>query len=324
MAHDLYLNSAMAFAGALPWHGLGTALPRNATWETIKAILPFYDVVERQIYAAGIPSAIPDRKALIASNDGRYLATVGADYGVVQFSQLAEIVMRAAGKEAVFHTAGLLGDNGARGWLLGELPNPIKVQGDSSEIRKFFLATTAHDGTSAVHLRNVATRVVCANTLGSALGEKGAGWSIRHTSGAPMRVEAAGSAFKAMIVGMENFGQLANRMSAVKLSSEQRAKIVADTFPMAEDATDRVKAKAQDARECVLRLAEQGTGVDSGIRGTAWAMFQGVTEWADHIRPIRGLKALPSITQTFESQLWGAAVDIKRLGLDAIRSVASI
>ncbi len=68
--------------------------------------------------------------------------------------------------KAVFTTAGTLGPVGIRGWLLGELPNPIKVKGDESEIRKYVLGCAGHDGYTAVVIKNVATRVVCANTLG--------------------------------------------------------------------------------------------------------------------------------------------------------------
>lgn len=327
MAHDLF-NAAMMFVGETPWHGLGTKLPRNATWEQVKEILPFYTVLERPVYAQGVPHALPDRKALIASNDGRYLATVGADYGVVQFDQLAETVMRAAGQEAVFHTAGLLGDNGARGWLLGELPNPIKVANDASEIRKFFLATTAHDGTSAVHIKNVATRVVCRNTLGVAMGERGAaGWSIKHTVNASDRVKSAGDAFRAMCKGMETFGELANLLARTRVTTAQRAEVLARTFPMPTDAAqgDKAWTKVEDRRVEVRGLSDYGLGIDSPMRGTAWALFQGVTEWADHKRRIRGTgKALPSVTATFEAQLFGPAVDVKRAGLDAIRAVAGV
>lgn len=321
MAHDLF-NASMMFAGAIPWHGLGVAIPRNATWEQTKTILPFYTVEEREVFAAGLEGAIPDRKALVASNDGRYLATVGKDYGVVQFEQLAEVVMRAAGTEAVFHTAGLMGDNGARGWLLGELPNPIRVKNDPSEVRKFFLATTAHDGTSAVHLRNVATRVVCRNTLAVALDEKGAGFTIRHTSRAALRVEDAGKSFANLVKGMERFGVLANMLADLRISTEQTRAVLAATLPVEDDASDALKAKTNDQRAHILQLAESGTGISAEMRGTAWGLFQGITEWADHKRPVRGVRGLPSTTQSFEAQMFGAAVDVKRAGLTALLSIA--
>lgn len=324
MAHDLF-NASMMFVGSTPWHGLGVQLPKNATWEEVQATLPFYDALERPLFCAGLTGAIPDRKALVASNDGRYLATVGADYGVVQFSAMAEAVMRAIGSEAVFHTAGLLGQNGARGWLLGEIPNPIRVKNDPSEIRKFFLASGSHDGRSTVSLKNVATRVVCKNTLGAALGEQGWGASIRHTSNASQRVDSAAKAFGGMVKGMEKFGELANILAGVRFTGEQRDAVMSQTFPLAADASAEQKRNAESRRLDVLALAENGVGIVPEMRGSAWALFQGVTEWADHKRTVRGLKGLPATTsQSFESQLFGGAADVKQAGLAAIRAVAGV
>jgi len=45
--------------------------------------------------------------------------------------------------KAVFTTAGTLGPVGIKGWLLGELPDPIKVKGDPSPmtlLKKFAVA----------------------------------------------------------------------------------------------------------------------------------------------------------------------------------------
>lgn len=326
MAHNLFLNSAMAFAGDVPWHGLGVKLPKNATWEEIKSVLPFYTVQERQLFAAGLEGAIPDRKALIADNDGRYLATVGADYGVVQFDTLAESVMTAIGSEAVFHTAGLLGDNGARGWLLGEIPNPIRVLNDPSEIRKFFLATTTHDGTGRIMLKNVATRVVCANTLGVALGEReGAAWGIRHTKNALDLVKAAAQSFASALRGMEAFGELANALARVRLSAEQTATVISATVPVTADMSDKQIDKVKAARLSIMTRADQGIGLTPAMRGSAWALFQGITEHADHVRPIRGFtgKVAP-VDVRFDSQIFGTGAALKQTGLAALRSVAGV
>lgn len=328
MAHDIYNNSAMAYAGDVPWHGLGTKLPKNATWEEIKAVLPFYDALERPVFAAGIPAALPDRKALIASNDGRYLATVGVDYGVVQFDQLAQAVIAAAGDNAVFHTAGLMGERGARAWLLGELPNPISVKGDDSQIRKFILATSSHDGSSAVDWMNCATRVVCRNTLGVALGEKsGFHVHIRHTKNAAKRLEDAVTAFKVVAEGMDRFGELANALAGRAISAQQSATVVEELFPLKADVERdsltwrRIEAK----RDRVLQMAESGQGIGPAMRGTAWALFQGITEYADHERPMRGFKDVaPTDSDRFQNAAFGPAVVLKQAGLAAIRSAVGV
>ncbi|MDC0709490.1 DUF932 domain-containing protein [Stigmatella sp. ncwal1] len=56
--------------------------------------------------------------------------------------------------------------------LLGKLHEPMRVRGDSSPIKRYVLGYCGHDGTTTITLKNVATRVVCQNALGVALGEK--------------------------------------------------------------------------------------------------------------------------------------------------------
>nr|WP_269744475.1 DUF932 domain-containing protein [Stigmatella aurantiaca] len=49
------------------------------------------------------------------------------------------------------------------------MPGPSTRRAPSS---RYVLGYCGHDGTTAITLKNVATRVVCQNTLGVALGEK--------------------------------------------------------------------------------------------------------------------------------------------------------
>ncbi len=318
MAHDLYKNS-MIYTGETPWHGLGQKLPTNATWEEVKDKLPFYTVLERELFVPGIPTAIPDKKALIASDNGRYLATVGKDYGVVQFSDLAEAVCKAIGREAVINTAGLLGENGTRAWIQGELSgDPLEVKGDSSPIRRYFVATTSHDGMHAAQLANVATRVVCRNTLGSALGERdGARWSIRHTSRAADRVQAAGLAFKSLVKGMEQFGKLANEMASTQFLPSQVAAVLNKILPMP---TDKLSRSYENVFAKHVKIAELADGAmigGSGIVGTQWGAFQAFTEYADHHSKIRAGNQTEE--QARLNSVWfGSAAAFKQEALAAI------
>ncbi|MFZ5440482.1 MAG: DUF932 domain-containing protein [Myxococcota bacterium] len=295
MAHNLYKNT-MAFAGETPWHGLGVKLPANATWDVMSRAAGFYDVREEAVRLAN-GRIIPGRKALVRTDTGAPLAVVSENYGVVQFSEVAETLVAAAkGTGAIFHTAGLLGEDGSRGWLLAELPKTIKVKGDKSEIRPYLLGTAAHDGRNGVVLKNVATRVVCQNTLGVAMGEKDSRWyaSIYHTKNAVQRLAEAREAFAAMLEGMDAFEVMANQLAAAKFTEKMLAATLDDLLPLPKgDATESAGVAAAttritERRERVQTLFEAGMGINASIRGTAWAAFQAWTEYADHHRVVRG------------------------------------
>ena len=130
MAHDI---NRMIYVGEVPWHGLGVRLPSRASYQEIVQAAGFYEAVEQDVFVPPNPRPVPDRKALVRGDTGAYLSVVGKSYEMVQFSEVARTLVEAAGDvKAVFTTAGTLGPVGIRGWLLGELPNPIQVKGDPS------------------------------------------------------------------------------------------------------------------------------------------------------------------------------------------------
>jgi hypothetical protein len=178
-------------------------------------------------------------------------------------------VETAGDVKAVFTTAGTLGPVGIRGWLLGELPDPIRVRGDASPIRKYVLGTTGHDGVTAVVIENAATRVVCQNTLGVALGERGgASWRIQHTANVKVRLEEAGKAFCRVAESYTRLGELANVLAVSPFTEKRITATVYRLMPVPKDDRDHNRLEAERGK--VLRLFETAVGIER-VRGTAWA-----------------------------------------------------
>ncbi|MBF5043172.1 DUF932 domain-containing protein [Aggregicoccus sp. 17bor-14] len=315
MPHDIH---TMMYAGEVPWHGLGTQLPANADCEQVVEAAGFYRAEERELFIDGTLRPVPDRKALVRGDTGEYLAAVSRGYKTVQFEEVARCLVQASGDVgALFHTAGTLGRAGVRGWLLAELPQPLRVQGDKSPIRKYLLGYTGHDGATAITLKNVATRVVCANTLGVALGERqGAEWHIAHHGQPLAHLAEAAEAFRRLAEGYARFGQLANALAVTRFSDAQLATALDFVLPVPEDAHEHPRILG--AREKVRELFEAGTGIEGPIRGTAWAALQAFTEYADHHRHTRALKGRRAEELRLESIWFGRAAALKHQALFAI------
>ncbi len=319
MPHEI---NQMVYVGEEPWHHLGRRLPQNASYAEIAEAAGFFEVLARPLYAPGVLEPLPDRRALVRADTGEYLATVGDKYEVVQARDVARtLVEAAAGVKAIFHTAGTLGPTGARFWLLGELPEPMRVKGDSSIIRRYIVGSSAHDASSPVVLQNVATRVVCANTLGVALGEKTkARWAIRHTKSAPERLQEAARGFRELVDGYRRFEQLANVLATTRFSDRKMERVVDRVLPVPEDERDH--PRLGNARAKVVQLFEAGAGLH-GLRGTAWGAFQAVTEYADHHRSIRSGDQ-ERASKRLESVWFGGSAELKRAGLAAIADEAGV
>ncbi|MCY1024056.1 DUF932 domain-containing protein [Pyxidicoccus sp. MSG2] len=275
----------MVYAGETPWHGLGTHLPANGTWEDVRDAAGFYDVYEEALKLED-GFIIPDRKALRRADTRAYLSTVGTDYCPLQFEQLARAGLIAAHDvQAIWHTAGTLGPNGVRGWMLAELPEPIRVRGDSSETRKYVVLTTAHDGLSAAILANVATRVVCRNTLGAALKERGgARWCIRHTANAEARLEEAARAFRYMTTEMKEFEEMCNVLVGHRYTKEMHTAVIDALIPVPKD--NKPHPRLEKDRAAVSNLFDTFTGADAPLLGTGYGALQAWTEFAKLKAPI--------------------------------------
>ncbi len=323
----------MFYTGETPWHNLGVKLPANATWEQARDAAGFYDVIERPVFAQGLATQLPDVKALIASDDGRYLSTVGMDYGVVQLSQLAKAVEVAIGKVDGLCVGGLLGNLGQKGWLLGEIGgDPLVVKG-GDEIRKYFLAYAGHDGRTPITFANCSTRTVCKNTIAIALAEKGGfRTTIRHTSNAVTYVDQAAKAFQVIRESYGKVGAWANRAADRRLSGPELRSIIEAVHP-----TPVADPKGSNQRQIDRVDAIHGKILDlyenhevPSTKGTAWAAFNAIQGFAEHFAPTRARLQLGAMTDTARAAMiaergfFGAGAEGGQEALAAVCSVANL
>lgn len=163
-------------------------------------------------------------------------------------------------------------------WILTKLPGCIKVHGNDI-VNKYLLLTNSHDGSSHVQVKLTPIRVVCNNTLTSAL--QGAGEvQISHTPSVVRDLEQA-----VKLVGLSNslYEQLDvifNDMAAKKITEEQLREYVQALVPDNEEAENT--ERTENIRNSVLQLHDSGCGAALS-RGTLWGAFNSVTEYTDHM-----------------------------------------
>ena len=160
MAHQV---EKMVFAGATPWHGLGTQIDgETGFWDSFQQAGLDWEVDTKPLFTADGEQV--SHRAAYRTSDDRILGIVGKRWTPLQNREAFEIFepLVDAGEMAI-HTAGSL-RNGERIWVLCQLnqDNSEIVAGD--EIAKFVLLSNGHDGKLAVHFGFTPIRVVCANT----------------------------------------------------------------------------------------------------------------------------------------------------------------
>ena len=81
MAHNV---ETMAYAGQVPWHGLGVEVADNLTPLQMQKAAGLDWKVEKQSIVTSEGIAVDKKKALIRTSDNSVLDIVGADWNPVQ------------------------------------------------------------------------------------------------------------------------------------------------------------------------------------------------------------------------------------------------
>jgi phage/plasmid-like protein (TIGR03299 family) len=260
-----------------PWHNLGVELnhPKTAREAIAMAGLDYTVIMKPRKMR---PEMKEYTYATVRTDTDEVLDFVDVSCNPIQnidaFSFFDALV---AQDEAIYETAGVLG-KGDLVWILARLQGYIKVHGNDI-VNKYILLTNSHDGRSYVRVKLTPIRVVCNNTLTSAL--QGAGEvQINHPTNATQDAQQA-----AAILGLANslYEKLDvkfNRMANKEITEVQLREYVQALVPDNEEAENT--ARTEKIRNSVLQLHDEGHGAKLA-RGTVWGAFNSVVEYTDHM-----------------------------------------
>jgi phage/plasmid-like protein (TIGR03299 family) len=276
----------MAFFGATPWHGLGTALDEADLYDWPKAC-------EKAGLAWGVSlvdlqtsdtQAKVENKAVRRTSDGRILGVVGPRFTVLQnrdafkwFQPFLEA------KEAALATAGALA-KGSRIWVLAKLNRDPLVIAEGDTVEKYLLLSHGHDGSLAVRCGFCGIRVVCSNTL-----------AMAHKSDASLLIRVKHT--KDLHQNLANIREVMNLANAEFESTAEQYRLLARKSINQDDLRKYVKRVLQieDEKELstrtkntiaeIIGLCESGRGNTlPSVSGTYWSSYNGVTEWLSYNR----------------------------------------
>ena len=200
MAHNLeFKNGEYSFAENrkkhIAWHGLGQVFDGEMDVPTaLKLSHADFNVVTIPAgfqLPTGEWKADKDHCYTQREDNGDILGLVTSSYGVVQNAAAFDFVDNlCTGKsgEPFIESAGVLG-KGERVFVTAKFPERFKIGdelGDDGEM--YAVITTSHDGFGAVTVMMTPIRVVCNNTLTSAMLHNYSKFSFKHTSGVNSRM----------------------------------------------------------------------------------------------------------------------------------------
>lgn len=316
----------MAYYGDVPWHGLGTPVPKGAT-------------AELMIHAAGLDWQVdlrPARGAKQINRKGEFsryevvrmprpktaetevlLGVVSRRYRPLQNVESFEFFDPIVGaNQAFFETAGALGE-GERIWVMARMPSAMQiVPGD--ECLKYLLLSNSHTGEGSVIVKFTSVRVVCQNTLMMAMEDGQKAYRVRHSKAMQFKLDELADFLALTQEVFLKAEECFRRLARIQMKENRLEQYFEAIFPR----TAAQKQKGENPRRWEF-LQEVFAGQPDlqlpGVRGTLWAAYNAITRFEDYKQPQQ--EEQPD--QRLERTWFGGGADIKLKALEKAKELAA-
>lgn len=284
MAHNV---ETMAYAGAVPWHGLGVSVPADLTPEQMLQAAGLNWEVQKFPTFAILDDNDPDsvietgQSALVRLSDKKMLDVVSDDWNPVQnaeaFEFFNEFVMAG---DMEMHTAGSLRD-GQIVWGLAKIKQSFELfKGD--QIDSYLLFSNFHKYGFSTDVRFTPIRVVCNNTLTLSLNSK-----VERMVKISHRKQFDASQVKDMLGiatdKLEKYKDMAQFLGSKMAKNESVVEYFERIFPL-NKVTEEEKSEGKRSKNADLALGILHTQPGSEYaEGSWWQAFNAVTFMTDHL-----------------------------------------
>jgi phage/plasmid-like protein (TIGR03299 family) len=314
------------------WHKLGQVFDRPMTVkEALEASHADYRVDLQTIFAVtpaiaeamnggSVPTdlllqgLVKGKKATMRMDRAEALGIVGDTYGVVQnldaFTFIDTLCTGQLGNHVpVIECAGVLG-RGERVFITAKFPESVILDNKGADrVEMYMVFTTSHDGTGAVKCLVTPTRVVCNNTLNTAIANNKGMLSLRHSSNIMQRLDLTSKentefAFKAlnlMDVYKRSLEEQFARLRSQRLYEKQIEAIVAEVALSEKDYAlyakadnvfhDEISSRGRNTYTAIRASLENGVGQEYGEAGTGMWLVNGLTTYYQNAYEFRSDEA---------------------------------
>ena len=283
-----------------------------------------------QVPGAGTPVQIPIKKKFgviktTPFGDVMGIGVVGNRYQVFQNAEIFSCldVLIDSG-EARYAAAGEY-DDGAKVWMLLQLPQEITVADDPHAA--FILARTSHDGSSSVIIKPIIERLYCSNQINKIYNNKNAfTYTLKHTSGNKLEPAHIGDILKLSYQHIAEYTAVANKLMRVQVKRDAAVAYFKRVFPLPsaiENAPTsllsaserRLASRVHNSRMEAMHIYEH-SATQENIRDTAFGLWQAIIEYTDH--NIRGPRTNKKVITAGTKALVGRTDGIKVRALELL------
>lgn len=286
MAHEI---ETMAWAGEVPWHGLGVKVDNDLTPDQmLKAANLDWRVHKVPSYADYTDSATGEQvriatgdAALIRSSDRRVLSNISQDWEPVQnedaFRFFNEFVLAG---DMEMHTAGSLKD-GQMVWGLAKVRESFTLFG-GDKVDSYLLFSNPHEYGKSIDVRFTPIRVVCNNTLTLSLSLK-SDQMVRLNHRKPFNAEEVKKMLGIASTKLGTYKQVAELLGSKQYTDKGVKDYFMQVFPTTvAAANDDEEVRMSRPARIAMDALENQPGANYA-KNSWWQAFNAVTYTTDHL-----------------------------------------
>jgi|TARA_R110000744_G_scaffold19304_20_gene51105 phage/plasmid-like protein (TIGR03299 family) len=281
MAHNV---ETMAYAGQLPWHGLGTEVDNDLLPYDMQIAAGLDWAVEKQSLVTSEGIVVPKKKALIRSSDMSVLDVVGDEWQPCQndtaFQFFNDFCLKG---DMEMHTAGSL-QGGKIVWVLAKVKDSFELFG-GDQVDSYLLFSNPHKFGQSIDVRFTPIRVVCNNTLTLSLNSSSKN-AVKLNHKKAFDADNVKEMLGIANVKLDDYKDMAEHLGKKKYKKDEVLAYLDGLFPTY---SKKERSKTLHAQELsspakrVYDLIEQSPG-HNYAPGSWWNAFNAVTYFTDHER----------------------------------------
>ena len=290
MSHEIEIIDGvaqMAYAGEVPWHGLGQSVSNDLTPSQLadKAGVNWKVTKTPAFYNWTNPEGVVETKAmnkvgLVRDFDGKLLSEVGAEWNIVQNAEAAEFfhefVMTG---DMEMHTAGSL-KGGQIVWFLAKTKNGFDLFGGKDVIEQYILFSNFHQYGFSTDIRNTDVRVVCNNTFSAAHGrDSETQVKVHHRK--VFDAETVKATLAKTDKRLQTYREQAGLLSSARFTDDTLNVYFDRVFPNVSKTKEGQNFYSRNA-SLAMDIMDKQPGAELG-EGTFWQAFNAVTYLTDHV-----------------------------------------
>ena len=284
MAHNV---ETMAYAGEVPWHGLGVPVSNDLTpnqmmkkagldW-TVEQIDSYVTVGDKKI-----PTGM---KALVRSSDNKVLTNIGQVWNPVQnedaFNFFSEYVLKG---DMEMHTAGSL-KGGQLVWALAKVKESFDLFGGDT-VESYLLFSNPHKYGFSIDVRFTPIRVVCNNTLSLSL-EATAERSVKVGHRTEFNADEVKKALGIASAKLSQYKEMAEFLGSKRYNIDNLIEYYNTVFPRTADKRVQNQELSVETLSKNAKAAFDAIELQPGAKyaeGSWWQAFNSVTYVTDHLQ----------------------------------------